>query len=239
MTDPIRWRDDPNAPDGLQSLMQAAEADGPSTAELEALWSGLPLSGGPVPVDLANAGAASAGATVAAKWVVGGTVAAIALSGALWLNQPGLNQQTPDVNSSPGAPPTAPVVADPATAEPTPSIADEANSAGTTDEGAKSKAPALQQRSAAKKSATDTPSDAPKKSEADLLSQAQRALDKDPKKALRLARQHASQFPSGALAQEREVIIIGSLLRLLRSQQAQERSTEFADKYKNSIHAPK
>ena len=72
MTDPIRWRDDPNAPDGLQSLMQAAEADGPSTAELEALWSGLPLSGGPVPVDLANAGAASAGATVAAKWVVGG-----------------------------------------------------------------------------------------------------------------------------------------------------------------------
>ena len=238
MTDPIRWRDDPNAPDGLQSMMQAAEADGPSTAQLEALWSGLPLSGGPVPVDLANAGAATAGATAAAKWVVGGTVAAVAVSSALWLNQEGLTTDA-DVNTSPGATPAAPAAAEPATAEPAPSVGDEAASTATTDESANSKASARLQRIAPKKSVTDTPSATPKKSEADLLSQAQRALDKDPEKALRLARQHGSEFPSGALAQEREVIIIGALRRLQRSQQAQERSTEFADKYKNSIHAPK
>jgi hypothetical protein len=69
-----------------------------------------------------------------------------------------------------------------------------------------------------------------------LLKQAQDALRADPGLALQLANRHAVRFPSGALAQEREVIAIDALSRLGRREEARARAGAFAERLPNSAH---
>lgn len=73
-------------------------------------------------------------------------------------------------------------------------------------------------------SATGAPNAAP--SEVDLLRSAENALRSDPALALSLANQDAARYPSGALAQERQVIVIEALLALGRRAEAQTRAAE-------------
>lgn len=73
-------------------------------------------------------------------------------------------------------------------------------------------------------------------SEPALLEQARRVLASDPAAALALTGQHATLFPRGVLAQEREVIAIEALRRLNRSAEADRRAAAFAKAFPGSVH---
>lgn len=73
-------------------------------------------------------------------------------------------------------------------------------------------------------------------SEIELIREAQAALATSPTKALGLARTHASRFPQGRLAQEREVLAIDALIRLGRAGAARNRSDSFRRRWPDSSH---
>ncbi len=73
-------------------------------------------------------------------------------------------------------------------------------------------------------------------SEAALLGRAQSALKNDPALAAALAREHARRFPAGALAQEREVILIEAAKRLGNDSEAKKRSGDFREQFPGSAH---
>lgn len=69
-----------------------------------------------------------------------------------------------------------------------------------------------------------------------LLEAAQSALATSPARALAIAQQHARRFPDGALAQEREVIVIDALVRLDRAPDAEARARRFDARWPSSAH---
>lgn len=73
-------------------------------------------------------------------------------------------------------------------------------------------------------------------SEVELIREAQTALASSPTKALGLARTHASRFPNGRLAQEREVLAIDALVRMGRADAAQRRADAFRSRWPASSH---
>jgi hypothetical protein len=76
----------------------------------------------------------------------------------------------------------------------------------------------------------------PPESELALLQRAGDRLRSDPAGALDLAEQHAERFPSGALAQEREVIAIEALVGLHRDSEARDRAQHFVRDFPGSAH---
>jgi len=72
--------------------------------------------------------------------------------------------------------------------------------------------------------------------EMSLLDRAQRAVRSDPARALALADEHARGYPSGTLAQEREVIAIDALVRLGRRDEAVARGARFHAAFPGSSH---
>lgn len=72
-----------------------------------------------------------------------------------------------------------------------------------------------------------------------ILNVAQDALAQAPRRALTLAEDHAQKFPEGVFAQEREVIAIGALLKLQRSDDASSRGRAFLAAFPTSTHAPR
>lgn len=73
--------------------------------------------------------------------------------------------------------------------------------------------------------------------ELSLLESAYEALRKgDAAGALAEAERHAARFPSGALAQEREVLAIDALVRLGRRAEAEARAAGFRARYPTSTH---
>jgi hypothetical protein len=76
----------------------------------------------------------------------------------------------------------------------------------------------------------------PAEDELTLLQGAADRVRADPSEALALADEHAARFPSGSLAQEREVIAIEALVRLNRAGQARERAKRFARDFPTSAH---
>lgn len=99
--------------------------------------------------------------------------------------------------------------------------------------------------SADRASPSDSPSDgigvgAPpsgiSESEAQLLQRAHDALQSGPARALELTREHAARFPSGVLAQEREVVAIEALVQLGRADEARTRAASFIQAYPGSAH---
>jgi hypothetical protein len=70
-----------------------------------------------------------------------------------------------------------------------------------------------------------------------LLRSAQQTLSTDPLRSLDQCAAHAMQFPSGVMAQEREMIAIEALLRLGRIQQANARASTFLRQFPGSAHA--
>jgi hypothetical protein len=66
----------------------------------------------------------------------------------------------------------------------------------------------------------DAPTD-PLRTEAAMLEMARRALVSSPSEALAIAEEHRTQFPSGKLGLERELIRVDALLRLGRRSEAQ------------------
>jgi len=75
--------------------------------------------------------------------------------------------------------------------------------------------------------------------EPQLIERARRALAGEPRRALSLAQEHQRRFPAGALAVEREVILIEALARSGQVKAAQNRALAFESKYPASIHLPR
>lgn len=73
-------------------------------------------------------------------------------------------------------------------------------------------------------------------SETQWLMKARRVLADDPAEGLRLADLHRQRFPSGSLAQERELIAIDALVRLGRYEEAHARVATFRSIYPRSAH---
>jgi hypothetical protein len=78
----------------------------------------------------------------------------------------------------------------------------------------------------------------PRASELELMHDAKAALASDPGHALSLLNRLAKLYPSGVLAQEREVLAIDALLRLGRKSEANARATRFSSSYPASAHWP-
>lgn len=76
----------------------------------------------------------------------------------------------------------------------------------------------------------------PVSSELDLVKEAGQALKSDPSRALQLTMEHARIYPSGALAEEREVIAIEALAHLRRLSAARSRAERFIVAYPRSAH---
>ena len=74
------------------------------------------------------------------------------------------------------------------------------------------------------------------RSEVELLARARDLLGSSPAEALALTQQHATQFPGGALAQEREVLAIEALRHLGRMDEARARKDRFLSAYPGSAH---
>lgn len=92
---------------------------------------------------------------------------------------------------------------------------------------------------APKRPPVPAPSEAPTPEDEELLllDSAHQALRRgDAEGALASAQAHASRFPSGTLAQEREVIAIEALVRLGRVPEARERAEAFGARYPTSSH---
>jgi hypothetical protein len=224
--DPPRLRDasDP-ASSGLRDLMQAAERDVGSDAQVARM--AARLGAVLVPPAAVAAGAAGAGLGTAAKLGLG-SVALIVAGGGAWL-----------LSTSQPAPPPVPthrpsVVAVPlAPAAPLPEPVAAPAVASTAQADAAQPPPATSPKLA------DKPTPPPPLSEAELLEQARSALKADPARALARANQHAARFPGGALVQEREVIAIKALRQLGRTAEADKRSEAFAKAFPGSAFARK
>lgn len=76
-------------------------------------------------------------------------------------------------------------------------------------------------------------------SEATLLASARSALKSDPARALRLTQQHRELYPTGVLAQEREVIAIEALRKTGDVAAARSRADNFRAQHPSSIHRQK
>lgn len=74
-------------------------------------------------------------------------------------------------------------------------------------------------------------------SELQLLREAQRLQASDPAAALAVVARHQRLFPSGVLAQERELVAVDALTRLGRSEAARARAAAFLRQYPGSVHA--
>jgi hypothetical protein len=73
-------------------------------------------------------------------------------------------------------------------------------------------------------------------SESIYLRRAQSVLSDDPALALRMLEAHPQRFPRGGLVQERDVMLIDSLARLGRIDEARARARAFAAQYPQSAH---
>lgn len=74
-------------------------------------------------------------------------------------------------------------------------------------------------------------------SEVELIRSAESLARSDPAKALQLTREHERLFPSGALAEEREVLAIESLVRLGDMERARARADRFLGSHPYSAHS--
>jgi hypothetical protein len=134
----------------------------------------------------------------------------------------------------------------PAPADPEPGAEAAAETAEQTtapSSGAAPDAPGPRLSTAAAKPATasdrdERPSQDPAqiREEHQLLRSARAALADNPRRAYGLTQEHKRRFPSGMLAQEREVIAIEALSRMGRSDAASSRADQFSDEYPDSPH---
>lgn len=76
----------------------------------------------------------------------------------------------------------------------------------------------------------------PPPNELRLLQQAREELGRSPKQTLALCRKHEQLFPSGQLAQEREVLAIEALRRLQRDEEAERKTQQFDKAFPDSPH---
>ncbi len=223
--DPLRLSADPSTSPRLRSLLVEARADVPGRAELGRLSASIEAAiaaGLPGPDLSATPAGPSVGGAVSSKVVVAGAslVVGAALVASSWFVLKDKAHPTPSAARWMEAPSMVP--------SPGRNAASASEATAPSEPG--SSLPSVPR-------ARDQQASGPK--EAVLLDQARGALDRDPRRALALTEEHRRRFPSGALAQEREVIAIEALSRLGQTAEAKSRGSDFARRYPGSAHQQK
>lgn len=208
----------------LRAVLEAADLHEPSTGDLDKLHARLAaaLPPGTLPPTPAPPAPPAPTAAPVAGGVTSKAILAVAISSAVlglaiasWPSSPSSTTTTAPVTEQPATPPasvSAPVASSSSVAEPMLSASAEPPSS----------------RSAARP---------PAPPEATLLARAhEELLHGSPSKALETTAEHARAYPHGALAQEREVIAIESLLALGRHDEAKRRAKAFHTSYPTSSH---
>jgi hypothetical protein len=139
----------------------------------------------------------------------------------------------PLTNSSPVPSASHPIPKGAATASGPRSAPGVSPAAEASSTAARNEPPPVEQRAALALSPPETPD------EVTILRSARAVIRTDASTALRLAEEHKVHYPSGALAQEREVIAIEALVSLGRSAEARQRAERFARDYPGSAHWPR
>ena len=256
MSDPTRLNDPGSTgPKSLRRLIQAGRSEVPDRERLRSLAGRLGFGVGALP---ASAGAAKgAAALLGGAGVKMGAVALIALGGAgavaavhaartrqVVIAGPSAQRAPATASGLPPGPPIEeaterPVDAVPAgpSAAPAPPVAPRLIARNSPAKATGNEPPVM---SPTVVSLTMAPSPAsPVDTEFSLLEQAQRALAADPRRALEMTERDARLYPSGALAQEREVIAIQALLGLDRTDEARARAARFSQVFAGSAYAPR
>lgn len=253
MSDPTRLSDSRSTgSESLRRLLQAGRSEVPDDARLHGIASRLGFGLGSVPTGAAAKGVATVLRNAAVKT---GAAAIIAVAGAgavVTLATSPQRQPPVAAQSEPRAKPmvvttTASAVSRPET--PTPDVAP-----GPSGESLpRALPPRLIARVPSAKAVSGTePASAtaatapeppaappPTETEFSLVEKAQRALGSDPQRALALADRGESVYPTGPLAQEREVVAIEALIKLGRLDDARARGDRFARTFPGSAHAPR
>jgi hypothetical protein len=210
------------APESLRSLLRSAKSDLPSAADLarlEAKLGPLMSGGGVQPTTSGLSGLGKAGIAALGGLLVAG----------------GVYLSTRPAPPTPGTPPAPPALREPPAPAteivpaPAPVPPDTASSTATEPSGSAHGAPGTARTATGAARPSLVPED-------QLLERARRALASDPNRALSLTREHARTYPSGVLAQEREVIAIEALRRLGRGSEADARRGTFEQRYPQSAH---
>lgn len=204
----------------LARALQPLTPDAPSEAELRALRERLPQREGSANSHRPRRRAPRRAAVTALAWLA--PFAAAAAAASYFLSDRPKPDPTPAASERP-APAPSPSVVPTVTVVPAPSSAPAATPSSSAPVNA-------HPRSA--------PTEAPKVSELDLMRDAKAALPVDPNQALTILNRHARLYPSGVLAQEREVLAIDALLRLGRKSEASARAARFSSNYPASAHWP-
>lgn len=227
MTSERRWLDE-NAPDEVRALLESAELDEPTTAELESLRARVaPLFDAPPPPSspapqapgpTAPPAPVGAGA-LAGKILVGITLLAVGGSIGLWF---GKREEAPP----------------PAVVAPSPLPREESQG-----EGARPEAPTVAPPApVAKKTTPPAPPTRPPPpltaaSEDEELAQLQAAMAApSAAESLALLEKHAARFPNSNLTQEREVLTVKALMQLERVDEARARAENFKQRWPTSPH---
>lgn len=233
MSDPERWTNDPDAPEGVASLFQAGKkAPTPMPPEVRARV-------GTAVAALAAGGVASAPSTAAAAKVASTTIASSGLfkitmvAVVLSVTSAAVFHFTQRSTSTPAATPTviatAPIAQPPAPVEvPTPAPIEEALPA---TEPTPIATPTVR---IAPRPATPTEALDPLAEEARLLSEAHAVLEAQPARALALTATHRRLYADGQLAAERELVAIDALMRLGRADAARARAARLDAQYPSS-----
>lgn len=246
MKEPVRLWQRRGELDELLARALDPNAVEPSALELDAMTSklaaslgvplaspGSPVSAGPVAGSSALAGAtALVPAWKLAAWVMSGVVLGVGLSGTVTALVSPPDGPAPANSPEPHPMPSAatraapPPFPEPNLPAPTASV----TSPPPTTSPARAPEPRGPERSS---ETLPLPSDG----ELSLLRRAQESLHSNPRSALAMTVRHEQEYPSGLLAQEREVIAIDALVRLGRFGEARARADLFQSRYPGSAHA--
>lgn len=249
MSDPRRWIEDPSTDEDVRSALDAARADVPSEAQLDALWARLETSIGP---DGGPDGGSSggpeggpeAGGAPSAAGPVGGAIAkgivavitAVSLGAATWWAlrdepAPAPRDSGADVSIAPSVATDASSPASDAS-----SPASDASSASIEPIVAPIVEPTVEAPAPSRPRRPRPTLENDPVAEAALVRRAQTALTADPATALALTDDHRRRFGAGSLEQEREVVAIEALTRLGRSAAARARMDAFTARWPRSAH---
>ncbi len=230
MKPPVRWHDDPEAPEDLRVLLRSAprsrrlpkEVLARSAARVDRLLV-VPAAAGVLFWFKAVALAASVagfGAVLVARALPGrGATETVSVPSFSRRSVPTAARPLPTPPATPSVSPTASALPSSSAAS---VVARSPGPVATAVPGRSAVAAPLASTRAGETRAADPTGDDPLVREAALLESARADLGVDPARALATLGLHASEFPAGVLAMEREVLTIEALQRLGRIVEAGE-----------------
>jgi hypothetical protein len=224
MSDPEKLTplaDDPSIDVDLRAALDAASAHEPTPGDLAGLQARLAaaLPPGTLPPAPAPPAGPAGGAAI------GGKVAALIAAGAIAAAAAATLLRAPDEAPPPGPSATTLAPAPPSASPPPPASAPV-------------EPPPVETSPAPEPKPSARVAPRPAVPEATLLQQAHDELLRgSAARALAIAGEHQRAYPTGALAQEREVIAIEALVRLGRVDEARRRAKAFHAAYPGSSHA--